>query len=167
MTVTAPRSAPVLTERDVLDLLNDRYLRLTPGNGVRYVTAEHVRSHAGFDARRTADMIVQDMWPSSGLALIGHEVKVSRGDWLTELKAPEKAEEFRRYMHRWWLVVSDPRIVRDDLPDGWGLMAVTRGGLRVVKQAPRLTPEPIPRTMQVALLRAATATASRLGCPFH
>lgn len=111
------------TERRMLDLLHARYSATNPGNGPRYVIAEHVKNDAGFDAPRIADAIVQDLWPSTGLPLHGHEIKVSRSDWLTELKDPSKADAFRRHMDYWWLVVSDKSIVRDDLPDGWGLMA--------------------------------------------
>ena len=84
-----------------------------------------VRSHAGFDARRTADFVAMDLWPSTRLTLHGHEIKVSRSDWLRELKDPSKAAEFIPYMNYWWGSSSDPRIVRDgELPDDWGLMAM-------------------------------------------
>jgi hypothetical protein len=151
-----------MRERDVLDLLHLRYSQ-TYGNGPRYVCAEHVKSSAGFDATRCADMIVQDLWPSRGLELHGYEVKVSRSDWLTELKHPEKAEEFRRYVHRWWLVVPDAAIVRPgELPRGWGLLAARPdGGLRPYVSAPPLRPEPMPPTLIAALLRAAVKTAQR------
>jgi hypothetical protein len=149
------------TERRVLDALMARY-DVRVGNGERYARAEHVRSHAGFDARRTADFIAMDLWPSKGLRLHGHEVKVSRSDWLAELRDPSKADEFKRHMDHWWLVVCDKRIVRDDLPADWGLMAPdATGRLRVVKRAPRLRPEPMPRTMWACLLRAAVKTAER------
>lgn len=152
---------PVPRERDMLNLLHQRYSQ-TYGNGPRYVCAEHVRSAAGFDASRCADMIVQDLWPSKGLELHGHEVKVSRSDWLHELKRPEKAEEFRRYMHRWWLVVSDREIVRPgELPEGWGLLAVVGERLHAVVSAPPLSPEPMPPTLIAALLRASVKTAQR------
>jgi hypothetical protein len=147
------------TERTMLDLLQVRY-DYRAGNGPRYLCAEHTRNAAGFSATRTADLIVQDLWPSKGLEVIGHEVKVSRSDWLRELKDPAKAEVFRRYCHRWWLVVPDASIVRDDLPDGWGLMAIQGSKLRAVRPAPKLHPEPMPRTMQVAMLRAVAATAA-------
>ena len=149
------------TERMMLDLLNDRYSQ-TVGNGPRFARAEHVKSDAGFDARRTADYIAMDMWPSKGLALHGHEVKVSRSDWLCELRDPTKAEAFRQFMDFWWLVVSDKGIVRNDLPEGWGLMAVSGNRLRVVKPAPRLTPEPLPKPLLACLLRATGKTAARL-----
>lgn len=149
------------TERMMLDALHRRYSQ-NPGNGPRFVCAEHVRSHAGFDARRTCDFMAQDCWPGPGLHLHGHEVKVSRSDWLRELADPSKAEEFRRYCDRWWLVVPDQAIVRDDIPDGWGLIAPDQSGrLRAVKPAPILSPEPMPRTLRAAILRATVRTAAR------
>ncbi|GAA4120556.1 hypothetical protein GCM10022215_24320 [Nocardioides fonticola] len=89
----------------------------------------------------------------------GHEVKVSRSDWLTELRDPSKADAFRPYVHGWWLVAADASIVRDDLPAGWGLM-VPHGPhtLRVVVPAPlNPRPLPLPPPMVGAFLRAAQA----------
>jgi hypothetical protein len=103
------------------------------------------------------------MWPSSGLHLHGHEVKCSRSDWLTELRDPSKAEEFKQYMDRWWLVIADRTMVKPgELPDDWGLMALGRSGaLRMVRDAPVLTPAPMPKRMLAALLRATARTAHR------
>lgn len=162
-------SLSATTERDMLDLLNRRYGRVyRNGNSkmVRFVGAEHVRSHAGFGTRRTADYIAMDVWPGvpygSKIALHGHEVKVSRADWLTELKKPEKAEEFKRYMDYWWLVVSDPSIVKQgELPEGWGLMVKTGGVLRVKVQATKLNSLPTPKPFMACLLRAVAKTAVR------
>jgi len=151
---------PTATEREMLDALHARYTD-GAGNGPRYVCAEHVRNKAGFDATRTADFVAMDLWPSSGLLLHGHEVKVSRSDWLRELADPNKAEAFMQYMDRWWLVVPHPRIVKDDLPAGWGLMARRGGRLAVVISAPTLTPKPMPRSLLAPLLRSAVATSQR------
>ena len=148
------------TERAMLDLLHARY-DANPGNGPRFVCAEHVRNRAGFDASRTADFIAMDVWPSSGLPIHGHEVKVSRSDWLRELADPSKADAFMRYVDYWWLVVPDKRIVRDDLPAGWGLLVQSGHRLSVARSAVRLSPEPLPRTMLASLLRATVATARR------
>lgn len=152
------------TERDVLDVLHRRYSKVSQGLGERWVAAEHVRSAAGFDATRTCDFMAQDTWPGAGLALHGFEVKCSRSDWLRELKTPDKALMFRAFCDYWWLVAADDTIAAPaELPPGWGLLVVTRtrAKLRAVVPAPRLTPEPMPRTMQVALLRAAVKTAPR------
>lgn len=155
---TQPEPAK-FTERHMLDALHARYSQAPQGTSIRYACSEHVRSHGGFDARRVCDFMAQDLWPSQGLHFHGHEVKVSRSDWLRELADPSKAEEFRRYCDRWWLVVPDRRIVRDDLPDGWGLMALDSSDrLRVVKSAPELEPLPMSKTFRAALLRATAQT---------
>jgi hypothetical protein len=151
-----------MTEAAVTDALHLRYSQVH-GNGRRYAVAAGVRSHAGFDARRTADYVAMDLWPSKGLALHGHEIKISRSDWLRELKEPEKAAEFIPYMNFWWLVASHPRIVRDgELPEGWGLM-VMRGPLLVVAtRAPRRDAKPLTPTRLAALLRAVGQTSAYL-----
>jgi hypothetical protein len=167
-----PELAPVPkhTERDMLDAIHRRYSKTNPGNGPRYVVAEHVRNQCGFGGwygtgrLRTVDALVVDLWPSSGHLIHGFEVKCSRADWLTELKDPEKADAFRPYCHHWWLVVPDARIVRDDLPDGWGLLALNpRGELRARVNAPRNEPTPMPFEMTAAWLRATAKTAKQVG----
>lgn len=154
------------TERAVLDLLEGRYSMRSQGTGVRYVRAEHVRSQAGFDAPRCADFVAMDLWWNFGRGcdLHGHEVKVSRSDWLTELRQPEKCQPIKRYMDRWWLVVSDASIVKPgELPEDWGLMTVAGSRLRVKVDAPKLLPDPIPKAFLAPLLRATQATAERRG----
>jgi hypothetical protein len=147
------------TEADMLDLLTERYSK-DHGNGSRYAVARHVRSHAGFDARRTADFLAMDLWPSKGCVLHGHEVKVSRSDWLHELKQPEKAAEFIPFVNYWWLVVSDAAFVRDgELPDGWGLMAVRSDRLVVVKPAVLRDAKSMNRSRLAAFVRAVAKTA--------
>ena len=149
------------TERDVLDALIRRYSENY--GGFRWAYAEHVKTTPGFvrDKVRIADAIAVDCWTSKGMEIHGHEVKVSRSDWLAELRDPEKAEAFRPYVNRWWLVVPDLAIVRDDLPKGWGLMLAEGPTVRVVKPAPRLDPLPMSRPMLAALLRATAKTAER------
>lgn len=155
------------TERDMLDALRRRYSK-NHGNGPRYVYAEHVRNQCGFGGwygkdelrLRTIDALVIDLWPSSGHVIEGFEVKVSRSDWLTELKDPSKAEAFRPYCHRWWLVVPDVNIVRDDLPEGWGLLALDRNGdLRIRRRTTHQDPLPMPVGMTAAWLRAVAKIA--------
>lgn len=154
--------SPKMTETDVLDALYARYA-FTGGNGQRYAVAAQVRSRAGFDARRTADFIAMDLWPSARLTLHGHEVKVSRSDWLRELKDPSKAAEFIPYMNTWWVVVGDRRIVRDgELPDDWGLMAMSGSLLTVVKKAPRRDALPLTPSRLAALLRAVAVSSAYL-----
>lgn len=155
------------TERTMLDRLNRKYGTYN-GNGHRYSRAEHVKVSAGWNASRICDYMAIDLWPGVGLdsgpKLHGHEVKISRSDWLTELKDPSKAEAFAKYCDFWWLVVADKDIVKPgELPENWGLMAVHGKGLRVHVHAARLrSPEPMGRDLQATLTRAVTKTAVRL-----
>lgn len=189
MPVPPPAPEPRrFTERDMLDRLNVRYGKTVsngPWVGPKFMRAEHVPLGLSFNRRRIADFIAADMhsqsWAPTGAkalsyldrrdqsiwlpapVLHGHEVKVSRSDWLTELRDPEKSEAFRRHMHFWWLVVSDKTIVRDDLPEGWGLMVADGHTTRVLVQAvPNREPEPLPHSMLGALLRASVSTETRL-----
>lgn len=163
------------TERDMLDLLHERYGQKS-GNGPRYVLAEHVRNQGGFGGwdiehfqstgkrttLRTADAMAVDLWPSSNHPIHGFEVKVSRSDWLAELKDATKAEAFKPYCDHWWLVVPDAAIVRDDLPADWGLLAVGGDGrLRAARRAPKLDRQDMPVGLMAAWLRATVKTTAR------
>lgn len=167
-------STDKFTEADVLARLMLRYNKqLKNGNwrGPKYVRAQHVPNGLSWRVhRRIADFIAMDTQTHSsgewatGREYVhapvfhGHEVKVSRSDWLTELRDPTKADAFKPYMHFWWLVVSDKNFVKDDLPDDWGLMVTSGKSTRILKPAPRLTPEPMPADLYGALLRAAVRT---------
>ena len=157
-----PPPPPNVREADVIAALKRRYGKISVNGDsrtLRFVGAPHVRLHPGaYGPGRVVDYLAVDTWRSSRYALHGHEVKVSRSDWLTELRDPDKADAFRRYCRRWWLVVPDTSIVRDDLPDGWGLMVLgPRGGVRVAQPAPQLDPEPIPGHLLASFARAIAA----------
>lgn len=161
----APKPVKV-TERDMLDRLNVRYGKFN-GNGIRYTRAEHIKLSAGLESRRICDYMAMDLWTGYGVEagpkLHGHEVKVSRSDWLTELRDPEKAEAFAVYCDYWWLVVSDKAIVKPgELPSGWGLMVSHGRSVRVSVPAVRRDPLPMPRSLQATLTRAVTKTSVRL-----
>jgi len=118
-----------------------------------------VASATGTGVTRRCDALAMNLWPSRGLELHGFEIKVSRGDFLRELKAPEKAETIARYCDRWWLVVSDADIVLDgELPPTWGLLVRRGSSLRLKRDAGQLTPIPISRHFLAALLRVAATT---------
>ena len=146
----------------MLGLLERRYRGQDRGNGPAWAWVPKVRNAAGFSATNTCDGIAMALWPSRGLELHGHEVKVSRSDWLKELRKPEKAEAFTIFCDRWWIVAGDAEIVHDDeLPPGWGLMIPRGQGLGVVVQAEKLSDVAFSgreRHFLAALLRSAART---------
>lgn len=152
-------SSAVHTEATMLALLAERYSQVY-GGADRWAFATQVRSTTGFEAARVADAVAMDLWPANGLELHGFEVKVSRADWLTELREPDKATVVGQFCHRWWLVVPDRDVVRgEELPADWGLLVIGGNGkLRAAKAAPKRQARQMPRSFVAALLRAAVKT---------
>lgn len=171
------------TERDMLELLHRRYATVSQGARI-YAVAEHVPAVTGavISVTRIADFLAQHVhgvhirpdghsarWKRGGyedgshrIQLHGHEVKVSRSDWLAELADPTKAEAWKQFCDRWWLVA--PReVVRDDLPEGWGLLCPSKDGthLRVAWMAPLLDPAPMDRATMAQFLRRVQTTATK------
>lgn len=86
-----------------------------------------------------ADALYVGLTGSSGRLLVGHEIKVSRADWLRELAKPGKADAWADQCHEWWIVTL-PGVIQDgELPDGWGLMlpGTSRTRMKVVTAARR------------------------------
>lgn len=153
----------------MLNLLAKRYTRIREGTlADRYVRAEHVRAKLGHASlNNIADFIALDKYPGipygTALELHWHEVKVSRSDWLSEMKKPWKSEAFTRHAHRSWLVVPDAAIVKPgELPEGWGLLVPGAKGLRAKVQAPRNEfAEPLPFDLMISIASAAQRTGAR------
>lgn len=152
----------------MIRLLDQRYTRIRNGaDADRFVRARHPRCPyrtSGISygvAGSIADYIAIDTYGMS--SIIGHEVKVSRSDWLAELRNPRKAQRWMEYCTHWYLVCPTADIVRDDLPDGWGLMVIGKNGrLRVAKSAP-VNEQQVPMpTMVMAQLARAVSKTSRI-----
>jgi hypothetical protein len=96
------------------------------------------------------------LFPSRGLDIHGLEIKTRRGDWLKELKTPEKAETIAAYCDYWWIVAGDESVAQKaEMPTNWGLLVSKDGALRQVKRAERLDPRALDRKFVAAILRRA------------
>lgn len=117
-----------------------------------------VRNSTGHTrVERYADAIAMNLWPSRGLSVLGFEIKVSRGDWLNELKQPEKADPIIKYCDYFYLVVGDKNIIKGgELPDNWGLIVpFGENKLKIKKEAPRLKPIPLDKRFIASMMRQA------------
>lgn len=115
--------------------------------------AYEVANDTGTAAARFADAVAMSIWPSRGHRINGFEIKVSRSDFVVEMKAPEKADAVMKFCDFWWLVVPKNMVAPEEVPPTWGLMDLTDAGLRVKKMAPTLSPMPATRGFMSALLR--------------
>lgn len=120
-----------------------------------HVLLSQVRNGVGYAKRtRTADALVASVWPSRGLYLTGVEIKVSRGDWLRELKKPEKSVSIQAYCRHWYIATPPGIVEPGTLPETWGLIETTEGRTRIVTPAPKLDPKPVDMLFVCSILRA-------------
>ncbi|MCC6426256.1 MAG: MmcB family DNA repair protein [Phycisphaerales bacterium] len=105
---------------------------------------------------RVADALMMSLWRSRGLALTGFEIKVSRHDWLRELKDPSKADPICKFCDHWYIAVGDHDVAKvEELPETWGLIVCDGKKVKIVKKAPKLSPVPISRAFLASILRRA------------
>lgn len=144
-------SAKFQTAKEVLSALRLRYPEK------EFAFLRNVGNATGGALHRWADVVVMNLWPSRGLEITGIEIKVSRQDWLNELRAPEKAESCARHCDRWYLAVGDAEIMKPgELPKGWGLLIPRGDGLACKIEAPlQKRPPRLDRWFIAALLRRA------------
>lgn len=127
--------APMKTP-ELLDRLQRHYIK--PGDALPGGIFVPEVTHGSYGGRRV-DALYVGFTSSRGHHLVGHEIKVSRSDWLHELKSIDKAETWASQCHAWYLVTANPTIARvEELPHGWGLMTVdpkTKTRLHIVERA--------------------------------
>ena len=163
-----PESRPPCTEAAVTTLLRDRHANTGNGGAGEWAFMAQVRNAAGFNATRTLDALALHLWPSRGLVLHGFEIKVSRSDWLREVKDPAKAEDACRLVEYFWIVapkgVVQQRRATAHLGSHRGprhrAPTTTAGGF-----APR--PRPLPARRRPEEPRPARPWPRRLHAPLH
>ena len=115
-----------------------------------------VKNRTGYGGKeRYLDGIAMGLYPSRGMELFGFEIKVSRSDWIHELKQPDKAEHTVCYCDRFWVVTPKDLIRPGELPPTWGWLSVDAANekIKVEVQAPTLSPKPLDRTFIASILR--------------
>jgi len=143
-------------------------LRAGPFREPAHAFLYEVRNGTGYSRKvtRSADAIVVSCWPSRGIWIAGIEVKVSRQDWKNELDQPEKAAEILKWCDFWWVAAPAGVVELAEVPQTWGAFEAPgpRGSVKMLREAPRLTPEPWDRLFVASMLRNAAATqeAARL-----
>lgn len=148
LTIAEPAPAKKITSSDIkIGLRNS----LASGHQVFF----EVGNDTGAKVSRHADAVAIGIWPSTGHQIHGYEIKVSRADFLNEMKQPEKSWPVMQFCHRWSLL-TPPGLVRvDELPPNWGLSTYDGRSMRAVKHPPLLTPQPLSPGFVAALVRRA------------
>lgn len=129
----ALEESPKLATHQLEAMLRAKYQR------DRYALFFDVPDAVSLDARRRIDAVAVGIWKSVGRSIDAFELKISRADWLRELKQVDKADPFISICDRFWLVTGDPTVAKlDEIPACWGWMTATKHGLRVQRPAEKL-----------------------------
>ncbi len=149
------------TGRNILDLLNDADFLSTPSNNKKPFWSTRDIYGALFEkyrklnnkgyqgapvwvyfselrderyASRRVDFWAMACWKSLNYRRISYEIKISRGDFLHELKHPEK-RAFALEISQQYYFVTPPNLVElDELPEECGLIELSEKGRLITKK---------------------------------
>jgi hypothetical protein len=122
---------------------------------VRTNTGYHHHGLSQADGRYI-DAVALNCWASKDYKRIAFEIKVSKGDFMNEIKDPYKRLRGTIFFDEFYFVAPIGIIPRSLLPKECGLMEVNdEGGVRIVQPAPKNDPPPFSDTMLLSLLRRA------------
>lgn len=119
----------------------------------RYCAPEwYVQEEVTYRSRRL-DVVAFNLWGARKYNVVGFELKVSRSDWLRELKAFEKAEGWWQIVDAFYIVAPAGLVKPEELPAGWGLLQLHGGALRAkVTPTYKAPAETLPRELVARFL---------------
>lgn len=164
-----------ISTEDIKKLIKRRYTNINwAGKNNEWVVLSEVRTNTGFRSKfsvgkvfteKHIDMVAFNCWPSKGYLRVAFEIKISRNDFLMELKHPEKRWLAMMYFNQFYFVVVKGVVAKDklgELPKGCGLIEVSdKLTLRTVWEAPIREASPLPDSFIVSLLRNACKRKSK------
>lgn len=118
--------------RQIVELLRARH------PPPEWATFTELRDRTGYHYAHTAryiDFYAFNLYPSKGYPRIAYEIKVTRTDFNQELDNPDKREAAWELSTEAYFACPAGLVKPDELPEGWGLIEVTTGGLRRKKRA--------------------------------
>lgn len=138
-----------MTSADIREVLHKRW----PDEG--HIHVEEAPTNSLRQGRRL-DVLVMSVLKSRKFERHGVEIKVSMGDYRTEIRSPDKADWWWNHVNFFWVAapLELTAKMRPELPEGWGLLGVTPTTSRLVVQAERHDAEPFTEDEFVGIMRA-------------
>lgn len=147
--VVEKESKPQKTKA-VLAALQERY------PAPEWASFVELRTGTGTSFERTLDFFTINVYPSKGFLRVAFEVKVSRSDFVNELENPTKREPAEALANECFFVTPLNLLHADEVPEGWGLMELTAGGLKAKKRAQQRKVEDCPISFFASVARRAS-----------
>lgn len=147
---TSRVATPMMTSSNIRRLLERKFCQ------PEWALFHEVAEATGM-ARRRADAVAVNLWESRGLTIHGFEIKISRADWIRELRDPSKAEGIVKHCDHWWVVAPAGVVLDGELPPTWGHYLVDGRGVVCGTKAPKLPNEHVDgvRPFLASLIRRA------------
>ena len=117
---------PKMTARTILDALRQRHRPRWNGDTPNWVLFEELSGHPSFNPRRI-DLWAMNCWESKR-EMVAYEVKVSRSDFLHEMKQPQKRRYALMYSNKFFFATPIGLIRHEELPPEAGLVEVDAEG---------------------------------------
>lgn len=133
-----------MTTMDVMKVLRMRHNASRRGKRTprEWAYFEELRAGTGYASRkrdfnpeRYFDAWAINLYPSKGHRTIAYEVKVSRADFLREIKDPSKRREALMFSNEFYFVAPKGLLDPKEIPEECGLIEVTHAGSRIKKHA--------------------------------
>ena len=129
-------TAPVFTAHSIRALLVKK-LQSQITSGALALFFE-LRNGTGFRSNeRYLDAFAMQTWPSKKWARYAYEIKISRGDFINELKKPDKRAWGMEISNEFWFVCAPGIANPNEIPENCGLLVASKNGkqLRNIIQA--------------------------------
>jgi len=129
-----------MTTAMILDALRKRHSKGEDINSEQFAFFDELRfSTGGFIGPTAIDAWAMAVWPSLGFETYSFEVKVSRGDFLRELRNPGKRKPSMLISNYYYFVISGVDVATpSEIPEGCGLMVAGWNGdeVRILTKLP-------------------------------
>lgn len=127
-----------------------------------WATFAELNIGTGSNGGRWIDFYAMNCYPSKGNLKVAYEIKASRADFLREMKQPNKRAAAEKLADECYFVAPHGLIAADEIPEGWGLIVMNKGGLRMVKQAKQRRIETLPISFVLSIARRSSEPAPEL-----
>ena len=99
-------------------------------------TSYHLQGHEhSIHGDQRIDVFAMHCWPSKKFKRVGYEIKISRNDFLNEIKKPDKRIATELFTNLAYFVAPAGLIKPDEIPDSWGLIEVSGDMTNIVTDA--------------------------------
>lgn len=139
-----------MTADEIKAILQKRHSSL-----LRWICVTELPMTTGLAWLNIIDVFAMALIPSMNYERIAYEIKISRADWLSELRKPKKRARAVALSNRFFFVLAPNIYRKGDLPkDDCGILEITpEKRIKVIRRAVRRKTKPMPIGFIAALAR--------------